>query len=610
GSEAFTIRIAAIADSNFEAIAADSSADHVDSTLIDDATPGTEPDADTALVSITGAQTIIEGHTSTAYTVSVDQAAGSVTTPITVTLSYSGIAQDGSDYTGVTTVTIPAGSNSASFTLATLDDVSAEGSEAFTIRIAAIVDSNFEAIAADSSADQVDNTIIDVVTSPIAVNDLATGITGQTVTIDVLGNDSEHDTAPSSVHIVGTAQPGDSLSVAGEGVWTVDTLTGAITFTPELGNTGDPTPVSYTVMDSSGLMSNVAIVSVDMDNLPVATADTNAAVEGGDTITGNVLDNEALLGDGPTTVTSADQNGIVISIGSSFTTLAGGKLTLNADGTYFYTPPIEGNVPTSGVTEIFNYYMVDVDGDLSSATLTIVVNNSNITPGSLIQLSNPNMIPALNLTINDDEDDWHVINQFHSDEVLPFDEIMMYASLQDYQLSLAGSLPNRVVLELEPFSFDIPSWAFRHTDPNEQLEFTATRVDGSPLPDWLHFNSKTLKFSGKPPKGATDERVMVTARDEYGNEVHTTFTVHVNTEDETNRSTPINDPENKPANENSTSPEATVEPAEITVQYEHGPNENHQATVGKFGFSEQIYVAGKLSKLQESRALLDSLRYL
>nr|WP_265090128.1 hypothetical protein [Psychrobacter fjordensis] len=40
--------------------------------------------------------------------------------------------------------------------------------------------------------------------------------------------------------------------VAGEGTWSVDGTTGAITFTPEAGFTGDPTPISYTVDDNTG----------------------------------------------------------------------------------------------------------------------------------------------------------------------------------------------------------------------------------------------------------------------------------------------------------------------------------------------------------------------
>jgi hypothetical protein len=124
---------------------------------------------------------------------------------------------------------------------------------------------------------------------------------------------------------------------------------------------------------------------------------------------------------------------------------------------------------------------------------------------------------------------------------------------------------------------------FRHTNPNEQLEFEAARPDGSSLPEWLTFNPKTLKFSGVPPKGAHNERVMVTARDTYGNEVHATFNVHVNKE-------------------------------RMRSGVHHKVFDKHKLgekrAVGKAGLSEQIHAMGKLSKLQESRALLDGFKSL
>ncbi|WP_265090120.1 Ig-like domain-containing protein [Psychrobacter fjordensis] len=47
--------------------------------------------------------------------------------------------------------------------------------------------------------------------------------------------------------------------VLSEGTWSV----GAITFTPEAGFTGDPTPISYTVDDNTGETSNEATVTID-----------------------------------------------------------------------------------------------------------------------------------------------------------------------------------------------------------------------------------------------------------------------------------------------------------------------------------------------------------
>ena len=55
----------------------------------------------------------------------------------------------------------------------------------------------------------------------------------------------------------------DTLVVTGEGTWVVDDVTGNVTFTPEAGFTADPTPVTYTISDLSGQVSNVAVLSID-----------------------------------------------------------------------------------------------------------------------------------------------------------------------------------------------------------------------------------------------------------------------------------------------------------------------------------------------------------
>ncbi|MBA4345371.1 MAG: hypothetical protein C0419_02555, partial [Microbacterium sp.] len=76
---------------------------------------------------------------------------------------------------------------------------------------------------------------------------------GDAVTVDVLANDSA-GLLPSTVRILTpiTGTPVTSLVVAGEGEWTVDPITGAITFTPEVTFLGDPTPVDYRAANGFG----------------------------------------------------------------------------------------------------------------------------------------------------------------------------------------------------------------------------------------------------------------------------------------------------------------------------------------------------------------------
>ncbi len=84
---------------------------------------------------------------------------------------------------------------------------------------------------------------------PTATDDLSEGnLLGATATVDVLENDNG-DLDPSTVQIIdpATGEAVTTLTVAGEGVWTVDPTTGEISFTPEDGFVKHPTPIDYQV---------------------------------------------------------------------------------------------------------------------------------------------------------------------------------------------------------------------------------------------------------------------------------------------------------------------------------------------------------------------------
>jgi len=236
------------------------------------------------------------------------------------------------------------------------------------------------------------------------------------------------------------------FTVPNQGIWSVNTSTGAITFTPVAGFTGNPTPINYTVKNTTGLVSTPATVSIIMNQVPIAIPDNNIATEGGSAVTGDIITNEATLGDKPTLVTSASQGGNNINIGVPFITAAGAILILNADGSYSYTPP--RNIALNGLTERFNYTITDSNGDTSNSILTIVIQKSLGASGSLIQLSNPpraieeNQLP------------------FFNEPALQLRTVLdlsLYTKLypplpsHDDIISLTGSLRDQVVLELKPF---------------------------------------------------------------------------------------------------------------------------------------------------------------
>jgi phage-related protein len=96
---------------------------------------------------------------------------------------------------------------------------------------------------------------------------------------------------------------------------------------------------------------------------------------------------------------------------------------------------------------------------------------------------------------------------------------------------LAHPLADQSVAEDTPWSFTVPADAFFDRD-GDALGYVATRLDGSALPDWLHFDAATRTFTGTPPQdfnGTID--LGVTANDATS-AASGTFTLTV---------TPVND---------------------------------------------------------------------
>ncbi|UVL46352.1 LapA family giant adhesin [Pseudomonas moraviensis] len=118
---------------------------------------------DTTTVSISGSSSVTEGQTAS-YTVSLNHPAQ---TEVTLKIVYSGTAADGSDFTGVYTVKIPAGASSAQFNVATLDDKITEGTENFVVKIDSATGGNFENLAVSSTNGSVSTSIIDNDAPPV-----------------------------------------------------------------------------------------------------------------------------------------------------------------------------------------------------------------------------------------------------------------------------------------------------------------------------------------------------------------------------------------------------------------------------------------------------------
>ncbi|MTD22387.1 type I secretion C-terminal target domain-containing protein, partial [Pseudomonas sp. CCM 7891] len=270
------------------------------------------------VVSIAGDASVNEGQ-SAHYTLNLSNPAG---TDVTVTLKYSGTASDGSDFTGVYTVKIPAGASSATFDIKTIDDTLTEPTENFVITIDKTIGGNFENLAISSTHGSVTTSIIDNDAPPVIdldAND-SSGATGANykatftegkagVSIadtDIKITDPDSTQLTGATVVLTNTQQGDSLNVSNVNGITVTsatdpatgkitlTLTGTATLADYMqqiknitfsNNSHDPstTPRTITVtVTDGGNYSNVATTTVNVvavNDPPVATGSAVTGTE-------------------------------------------------------------------------------------------------------------------------------------------------------------------------------------------------------------------------------------------------------------------------------------------------------------------------------------------
>ena len=211
--------------------------------------------------------------------------------------------------------------------------------------------------------------------TPIARPDSAVTPAGAPVTVNVLGNDSPGDPAepldPTSVRLLDAAgNPVTTLTLAGTGTFTVNTTTGAVTFTPAAGFTGAVPPVTYQVADANGTTAQ-STLSVTVGLGPVARPDSPTTTQS-QPVTFDPLANDSPGSGGaaldPTTVRLVDP-----ATGTPVTTvtLAGvGTFTVNpATGAITFTP-----VPGfTGVTPPVTYQVADANGVVAQSAVQVTV---------------------------------------------------------------------------------------------------------------------------------------------------------------------------------------------------------------------------------------------
>ncbi|WHS60576.1 LapA family giant adhesin [Pseudomonas sp. G2-4] len=307
GAPSITETIKSASGGNLEAIAVDKTGA---STAVGDT-------VDNTTVSITGSTSVTEGQAAT-YTVSLTNPAQ---TEVTIKIVYSGTAADGSDFTGVYTVKIPANATSASFNVATLDDKITEGTENFVVKVDSATGGNFEHLAVSGTNGSVSTSIIDNDAPPVLDLDannssgktgadyqvtFTEGTTGPGVSI---GDTDLKITDPDSTMLTGATivltnrQPGDALnlgnSVNGISI-NANSTDGKVTLTLSgnatladymqqiknisfINNSEDPSTVprviTVTVTDGSNY-SNTATTTVNVVGVNDAPVATGGAVTG------------------------------------------------------------------------------------------------------------------------------------------------------------------------------------------------------------------------------------------------------------------------------------------------------------------------------------------
>ncbi len=213
------------------------------------------------------------------------------------------------------------------------------------------------------------------VNTPTVVNDSGSGLPGSNITVNVLANDTPGDNAidPTTVKILGTANSGDPLVVAGEGTWSINPATGAITFTPQPGFTGNPTPIRYSVKDVNGYASNLATLTITYFVGPTAVDDA-AVTDVNVAVSGNVLTNDVA---GSAAINPA-----------TLTFVPGTEPNPATVGT-FVLDPLTGIVtftPVNGFVGVatIDYRVCDANGlcDVATITVTVVAGAVNLYPAT------------------------------------------------------------------------------------------------------------------------------------------------------------------------------------------------------------------------------------
>ncbi|CAA6819180.1 MAG: Unknown protein [uncultured Sulfurovum sp.] len=216
---------------------------------------------------------------------------------------------------------------------------------------------------------------------PVVDDDVKIGKTGEAVTLDTLVNDKGIDSELNLKSVVLThvnaIDNGKKLIVKGEGIWTVNSNTGNITFTPEVGYTDDPTFVKYTVEDLNGNVSNEGTERINYPQTSPITKDDTKIGERCKAVTVDILSNDSDPEDdlnissvnfispddwvGSDTDNDGDIDNVVVP--------NEGTWSVNSNGQALFTPSNECSINPTAIT----YSVTDKTKEVSNKAMVTVI---------------------------------------------------------------------------------------------------------------------------------------------------------------------------------------------------------------------------------------------
>ncbi|MBK7788266.1 MAG: DUF11 domain-containing protein, partial [Saprospiraceae bacterium] len=257
---------------------------------------------------------------------------------------------------------------------------------------------------------------------PVAVDDVSPNNTpGTTVSLNILGNDNVFNgdpATPANTQVVlidpatglPTVTP-NTVTIAGQGVYTYNPATGVLSFDPNPGFTLDPTPIDYILTETATGLSdtaNVLITYIELPPLAVDDSDLGNAVGTNGSV--NILANDQLSDGSPATISNTTV--VLIDPSTGLPTLTPNVVTIAGMGVYTYNPATGELVfdPAPGFTTDptpINYILTEtLTGLTDQATVTITyieqppVANDDQDLGNAVGTN-----VTLNLLLNDDVSD-------------------------------------------------------------------------------------------------------------------------------------------------------------------------------------------------------------